>query len=118
MTHTSRSFVTVALALTWAAALAALVTGRGLALPLTIVPLAGFAAAFALAWDWARQGHGRRVAITAIVVIVAGMVAGLWSTVDGDGYRAFIVFIAMMATVCPLVTGLGAGAWVGATSRP
>jgi len=107
----------LALVLTWGASVAALVTGHGLTLPLTIVPLAGFAAGFTLARDWVRQREGRRVAVTAIMVVVAGVAAGLWSTFDGNDYRAFLVFIGMMATVCPLVTGLGAGAWSGAMSR-
>ena len=107
MTHTSRSFVTVALALTWAAALAALVTGRGLALPLTIVPLAGFAAAFALAWDWARQGHGRRVAIAAIVVITVVNIGGLSRTVT---VTKFLLCMSLAALLVVLVAGWSAPA--------
>lgn len=99
---------------TWTAAGLAVAAGRGVPLALTVVPLAGFAAGFAAAREGVRRGRSGLVARTAIGIVVLGSVLGAWAVVDPDDWRAFVIFIAMMATVCPLVTGIGAGAWAGA----
>ena len=99
---------------TWIMAAFAITAGRGVPLALTVVPIAGFAAGFAAAREAVRQGYGRMVAGTAIGLVILGSALGLWSMVDADYWRAFVVFIAMMATVCPTITGIAAGAWAGA----
>lgn len=99
---------------TWSMAAFALAAGRGVPLALTVVPLAGFAAGFAAAREAVRRGHGRLVAGAAIGLVILGCALGLWSMVDQDYWRAFIIFIGMMATVCPMITGIAAGAWTGA----
>lgn len=99
---------------TWVAAALAIAQGRGVPLALTVVPLASFAAAFAAAREAVRRGRGGLVARAAIGVVILGSLLGLWAVIDPHHWRAFVIFIAMMATLCPLVTGLAAGAWAGA----
>lgn len=99
---------------TWVAAALSVAAGRGVPLALTIVPLASFAVGFAAAREAVRRGHGGLVARAAIAIVVIGCLVGLWAMIDPDDWRAFVVFIGMMSTVCPLVTGIAAGAWVGA----
>lgn len=113
------ALLVLALLGTWVAAALAVSAGRGLPLALTVVPLASFAAAFAAAREAVRRSHGGLVARTAIGFVVIGTALGLWAVIDPHYWRAFVIFIGMMATICPLVTGIAAGAWVGAQgSRP
>lgn len=104
----------LALLVTWLAAAFAIAHGHGIPLALTVVPLAGFAAGFTAAREGVRRGRGRLVAQAAIGLIVLGSVIGIWAMIDANYWRAFVIFTGMMLTVCPLVTGMGAGAWAGA----
>lgn len=108
------ALLALALLGTWTAAAFAVASGRGLPVALTVVPLAGFAAGFAAAREAVRQGCGGLVARCAIGIVVLGSAIGLWAVVDPNDWRAFVIFIGMMATLCPLVTGIAAGAWTGA----
>ncbi|MRX51372.1 hypothetical protein GI374_13160 [Paracoccus sp. S-4012] len=91
--------------------LSVLGTGAGLGLPLIATALVSGGAGHAAGGGLLGGGQAGVAAIFGGVMMAALIFLGLWAAFDPNGWRGFVVYSVMLASLCPAMMGLAIAAW-------